>query len=103
MRPDHDLGREVTVRIADLSEGGGVTLLGEVADIGPVTDDLLAITFDPFVTTKPHGTGVDLAICRGLVDAHNARLTALNNVEHHGCMFTVGGIVASGRPARIAP
>jgi PAS domain S-box-containing protein len=99
-----DPGGELTVRVADLSEGGGSTLLVEVADTGPgIADDLLPTIFDPFVTTKPHGTGLGLAICRGIGDAHHARVSARNNVGRAGCTFTVEFPVPSGRPARLAP
>lgn len=97
-------GGELTVRVADLSEGGGNALIVEVADTGPgIPDGLLATIFDPFVTTKPHGTGLGLAICRGIADAHHARLVARNNVGRPGCSFTVEFPVPSGRPIRIAP
>ena len=97
-------GGELTVRVADLSEGGGSTILVEVADTGPgIPDDLLATIFDPFVTTKPHGTGLGLAISRGIADAHHARLVARNNVGRPGCTFTVEFPVPSGRPTRVAP
>ena len=97
-------GGELTVRVADLSEGGGSTLIVEVADTGPgIPDDLLATIFDPFVTTKPHGTGLGLAICRGIADAHHARLAARNNAGRPGCTFTVEFPVPAGRPSRIAP
>jgi PAS domain S-box-containing protein len=95
---------ELTVRVADLFEGGGSTLLVEVADTGPgIPDDLLSTVFDPFVTTKPHGTGLGLAICRGIADAHHARLSVRNNVGRPGCTFTVEFPVPSSRPALIAP
>jgi two-component system nitrogen regulation sensor histidine kinase GlnL len=97
-------GGELTVRVADLSEGGGSTLLVEVADTGPgIPDHLLGTIFDPFVTTKPHGTGLGLAICRGIADAHHARIHARNNVGRAGCTFTVEFPVPSGRPAHITP
>jgi PAS domain S-box-containing protein len=99
-----DPGGELTVRVADLSEGGGSTLLVEVADTGPgIPEHLLATIFDPFVTTKPHGTGLGLAICRSIADAHHARLGARNNVGRPGCTFTVEFPVPTGRPARVAP
>jgi PAS domain S-box-containing protein len=99
-----ELGGELTVRVADLSAGGGSTLLVEVADTGPgIAEDLLPNIFDSFVTTKPHGTGLGLAICRGIADAHHARLTARNNIGRPGCTFTVEFPVPSARPARVAP
>ena len=97
-------GGELTVRVVDLSEGGGKTLIVEVADTGPgIPEALLGTVFDPFVTTKPHGTGLGLAICRGIADAHHARLGARNNVGRPGCTFTVEFPVPSGRPTRVAP
>jgi len=99
-----DPGGELTVRVADLSEGGGSTLLVEVADTGPgIPEHLLASIFDPFVTTKPHGTGLGLAICRSIADAHHAQLSARNNVGRSGCTFTVEFPVPSGRPTRVTP
>jgi two-component system, NtrC family, nitrogen regulation sensor histidine kinase GlnL len=97
-------GGELTVRVADLSEGGGSTLLVEVADTGPgIPESMLGTIFDPFVTTKPHGTGLGLAICRGIADAHHARIHARNNVGRPGCTFTIEFPVPSGRPAHITP
>jgi PAS domain S-box-containing protein len=97
-------GGELTVRVADLSEGGGGTLLVEVADTGSgIPDHLLGTLFDPFVTTKPHGTGLGLAISRSIADAHHARIHARNNVGRPGCTFTVEFPVPSGRPAHVAP
>jgi PAS domain S-box-containing protein len=96
-------GGELTVRVADLAEGGGSTLLVEVADTGPgIPEHLLATVFDPFVTTKPHGTGLGLAICRSIADAHHAQLSVRNNVGRPGCTFTVEFPVPASRPARVA-
>jgi PAS domain S-box-containing protein len=96
-------GGELTVRVADLSDKGGNTLLIEFGDTGPgIAEELLPTIFDSFVTTKPHGTGLGLAICRGIADAHHARLTARNNVGRPGCTFTVEFPVPAGRPAPIA-
>ena len=83
-------GGELTLRIADLTEGGGTTLLVEVSDTGTgIPEELLAKIFDPFVSTKARGSGLGLAICRGVADAHRARLRARNNSARSGSTFTI--------------
>jgi two-component system sensor histidine kinase TtrS len=85
-----DSDGELTVRVADLSEGGGSTLLVEVSDTGSgISDELLERIFNPFVTTKSKGTGLGLAICRAIADAHRAILRARNNAGRPGCTFTI--------------
>lgn len=71
--------RSLIVRTA-LAAGGRVAL--KVIDHGtgiPVED--LERIFEPFVSTKPHGMGLGLAVSRSIVKAHGGRLWATNNRE----------------------
>jgi signal transduction histidine kinase len=42
--------------------------------------------FDAFFTTKPEGTGVGLAICRSIIEAHDGRIWASPGAPH-GAVF----------------
>ncbi|WP_166819649.1 PAS domain-containing sensor histidine kinase [Thalassoroseus pseudoceratinae] len=42
--------------------------------------------FEMFYTTKPHGVGIGLAICRSIINSHNGTLT-LEKSGHSGALF----------------
>jgi PAS domain S-box-containing protein len=95
-------GGELTVRVADLREVGGSSLLVEISDTGPgIPPDLTDKIFNPFVTSKARGSGLGLAICRSITDAHRAILRARNHVDRPGCSFSVEFPVVTERPAPV--
>ena len=59
----------------------------QISDNGIGLDDSVA-AFEPFVSTKPEGMGLGLAICRSIVAAHEGRLSAERNAGF-GMTFTV--------------
>jgi nitrogen fixation/metabolism regulation signal transduction histidine kinase len=41
--------------------------------------------FVPFYTTKPHGSGIGLVLCRQIAEAHHGSLVLQNRNDAHGC------------------
>jgi signal transduction histidine kinase len=69
------------------ARAGSDSVLVRVADSGPGLDpQMLEHVFDPYYTTKPHGMGMGLAICRSIIDAHNGRLWVSAN-QPRGAVF----------------
>ena len=68
---------------------GASDVLIMVQDSGPGIDpnDMDRI-FDAFFTTKPHGMGLGLSICRSIIDSHGGRLWASRRIPH-GTVFYV--------------
>ena len=70
--------RDLVVR-SESAPGGSVKV--SVADRGTgIPPEDLERIFEPFVTTKPQGMGLGLAVCRSIVKAHGGRLWAANNL-----------------------
>jgi PAS domain S-box-containing protein len=93
-----------------MKESGGVlTITSQISEEGEllisITDTGVGLPtenpdqiFDSFVTTKPHGTGMGLAITRSIVESHGGRLWAIAN-DGPGAtfMFTLANDVAEQR------
>jgi C4-dicarboxylate-specific signal transduction histidine kinase len=61
----------------------------DVVDYGSgVPVERLTTIFDSFVTTKPDGMGIGLAVTRSIIQAHGGRVWAANNVDGVGATFS---------------
>jgi signal transduction histidine kinase len=79
--------RVLRVSSSTIQQSSGVMVTIEDSGIGIEDKDKDSI-FEPFFTTKTGGTGVGLAICRSIVEAHGGTLAAFSN-KPHGTIFRV--------------
>ncbi len=91
---------ERRLRIEGAIEGHRVRI--DITDTGPGLDDPEGV-FEAFFTTRSHGMGMGLAICRSIVEAHGGQLRA-RNVKPAGACFTftlplANSLVMSPAPA----
>ena len=74
-----------------------------VVDNGPGFDsELLAHLFEPYVTTKTHGTGIGLAIVKKIVEEHGGVVSAENMAGRGACVtlrLPVHGEAGAAAPA----
>jgi signal transduction histidine kinase len=78
--------RSLTVRT---KPDGGKTIVMEIEDSGPgIEKRHLAAIFEPFVTTKPKGTGLGLPICSRIIEHHGGQLKASAD-SNTGALFQI--------------
>lgn len=84
--------RRIAVR--SFAESGAATI--EVEDSGAgLSDEIRERVFEPFITTKTHGMGIGLSICKSIVDSHAGRiLPGVGNLG--GALFRVVLPLAKG-------
>jgi nitrogen fixation/metabolism regulation signal transduction histidine kinase len=80
---DASLETHGSVQVAWRTEDGGLDLT--VTDEGPGLASS-ANLFVPFFTTKPHGSGIGLVLCRQIAEAHGGALTLENRAGGPGCV-----------------
>jgi len=66
----------------------GRTAIVEVLDRGPGLEIAAARAFEPYVTTRATGTGLGLAVVRGLIGANGGEVTIANR-DGGGCVATI--------------
>jgi signal transduction histidine kinase len=71
---EHDGGEAISITVEDTGPG-----------IDPKKSDHI---FDTFFTTKPHGMGLGLAICRMIVERHDGKLS-VSSADRHGAIFRI--------------
>jgi len=94
MKNAHDTGAAVAVEVS----GNNAGLMISVSDDGPglPTDIAAASLFDPFVSSKPDGMGLGLAISRAIVLRHGGELSAGPGSNGRGATFRVALVPSEG-------
>jgi two-component system, LuxR family, sensor kinase FixL len=78
--------RRLVVRTNSIDESN---VLIELQDSGTgIAAEKLESIFDPFVTTKPEGLGMGLAISRSIIERHGGKISAANNPDR-GATFSI--------------
>lgn len=72
--------RLVLVRTARNPRERSVQVSVQDTGVGVPPESLEQI-FEPFHTTKPHGLGLGLAICRSIIQSHGGRIGSSNNTD----------------------
>lgn len=61
-----------------------------IEDSGPgIPVELRERVFEPFVSTKPSGTGLGLAVCYGIMEQHQGQLKVIPSRYHNGACFEI--------------
>lgn len=77
------------LRIVTSETVSGCTRI-RIEDSGPGLDwDVFTRLYEPFVTTKQHGTGLGLPICNAIIKAHGGRLWASTPKAGCGAVFNL--------------
>jgi signal transduction histidine kinase len=78
----------------------GPNIAVAVEDSGPgIPPQKLDSIFTTFLTTKPHGMGLGLAICRMIVEQHGGQLTASSDGKNGAVFQFLLPIASGGRTA----
>ena len=78
----HVCSERRTLRIAVAARDDGMVEV-DVSDRGiGVSPGRLEKLFEPFVTTKPNGTGLGLTVCKAIIEASEGRIWACPNSDH---------------------
>ena len=78
-------------RILKIQTGllAGAIVLISIQDTGPgISREETSSIFDAFVTTKSHGRGLGLAICRMIAERHNGQLS-VSSAQPRGAIFQI--------------
>jgi len=87
MQGINDRVRLLQIRSDFIQGRSGILVTVEDSGTGIESKDK-SLIFDPFFSTKTKGTGIGLAICKTIIEAHGGHIRASDN-HPHGTIFHV--------------
>jgi len=61
-----------------------------IADNGPgFSQKILTRAFEPYITSKPRGTGLGLALVKKIIDEHGGRIDIQNRTDANGAKVSI--------------
>ena len=77
--------KKPTIEVRTEMQGDQVKIA--VSDNGPgFPEEMMTRIFEPYVTTKPRGTGLGLAVVKKIVDEHHGSIAIENRPQHGACV-----------------
>ena len=90
---------QITVDCCTLQCENGTRVQARISDQGPgLNQEQRSRIFEPFYTTKTKGTGLGMAICQRIVEAHSGRIYVEDSTEHNN---TVGAVIVLELPVNV--
>jgi PAS domain S-box-containing protein len=77
---DENVRGDRAIVVVSAADEAAIRLSVQDHGVGIPTDPVEAV-FEPFHTTKEHGLGLGLAICKSIVNAHGGKMWATNNAD----------------------
>ena len=89
--------RRLTVRTQAIDRGRTIEVVVQDCGAGLPSEKIERI-FEPFYTTKPHGLGLGLPICRSILQAHGGRIGSRNNSDRGAAFWFTLPAMEEARP-----
>ncbi len=79
-----------SIRYSDADKAMKTAIRLSISDNGPGFDaKLMARAFEPYVTTKPRGTGLGLPVVKKIIEEHGGRIELENRKEQRGARISI--------------
>ena len=83
---ENDGQKTIHYQVADLEDMIEI----QIKNNGPkISEESIRTIFEPFVTTKNHGTGIGLFVCKQIIEKHDGKIDCVSDDEWTGFYITL--------------